>query len=152
MTIFAFPFLLVAALGLFNVLARRRPVIRICREALVINSIGSSSLDNVPLIPGAIRVIWLLVSGQGFKQQLLLVPWQSFRQVQISGPPMVRTLTIAGLIYRAPQGQPAASTPVANQIQFAESAFEAPLDQIAATIDGYFRSAEARQSLPSWNV
>jgi hypothetical protein len=151
LSIFAVPFLLVTALAVFNVVARLRPMIRICREALVINSIGSSSLDNVPLIPGAIRIAWLLVSLQGFKQQLLLAPWQSLRNVQISGPPMARTLTIVGLIYRAPQGQPAASTPIANQITFAESSFEAPLDQVAASIHAYWRHADARKSLPNWN-
>jgi hypothetical protein len=151
LTIFAVPFSLLAALALFNILARRRPIIRVCRETLEINLIGSSSLDGVPLIPGAIRIAWLLVSMQGFKQQTLLAPWQSLRYVQISGPPMARTLTITGLLYRVGPGPAAQATPVANQISFSEAAFDVPLDRIAATVDAYWRNVESRRALPSWS-
>src|SRR5437764_9489713 len=51
MSIIAIPLFLTSALLWFNILARRKPLLRICSEGVEVNVIGSSSLDGVPLIP-----------------------------------------------------------------------------------------------------
>ena len=150
LTVMSVPFLLMFALAAFNVLARRRPILRVCREGLEINMIGSSSLDGVPLVPGLVRVAWLIISFQGFQRQTAWAPWPSFRRVAISGPPMARTLTISGEIIRPPQLDDDRQEPFANRIAFHEVEFDAPLDQVAATIEDYSQYTELKQQLPSW--
>lgn len=150
LTIMSVPFLLSFALAVFNVVTRRRPIIRVCREGLVINMIGSSSLDGIPLIPTMIRAAWLIVSLQGFKQQILVAPWESLQNAAVSGPPMARTLTIVGPMFRAMNPRDTAAQ--ANQITFRDVAFVLPLHQIAGTIQAYWRDPESRQNLPGWNA
>lgn len=151
LTILSIPFLLVFALALFNVVARRRPILRVCREGLELNMIGSSSLDGIPLIPGLIRVAWLIISFKGFKQQIVRAPWKSLRHVEVSGPPMAHTLTIVASILQPPIAQRNSWPPIANQIAFREVAFDAPLDQIADTINAYSQNIESHNHLPSWS-
>lgn len=146
------PMLLVFLLAVFNIVARRQPLIRLCREGLAINVIGSSTLDGVFLIPGIVRVAWLIISLQGFGQQMLLAPWQSLQQARVSGPPMARTLTIIASLYRPADPQASELIPVAKQIAFREVAFRTPLEQIAQEINRYSKVAESRNSLPSWDA
>lgn len=151
LTVTSVPLLCVFALAVFNTVARRRPVLRVCREGLAVNMIGSSSLDAIPLIPWVIRVTWLIVSLQGFKQQTLLAPWQTVHMADVAGPPMARTLTIIASWNRASDGQFPLPVPVANEIAFPEVAFRSPLEQIAHAINGYCQDLESRNDLPSWN-
>jgi hypothetical protein len=152
LTIMSIPMLLVFALAVFNIVARRRPLICLHREGLAINIIGSSSLDGIPLIPGMIRVAWLILSLQGFKQQMLFMPWQSFVGIQISGLPMARRLTIAGSMFRSTDGQIVHSAAVANQVTFPEVAFDSPLDLIAASIKACHKYLESSNQLSSGNA
>jgi hypothetical protein len=151
LTIMSVPLLLLVALAVFNIAARRRPLLRVCREGLAINMIGSSSVGGIPLVPGVIRVAWLILSFQGFKQQVLFVPWQSLGDIGISGPPLAQTLTIVGSMFRADDGQIRQTTLVANQISFRDAAFKSPLEQILGSINAYWQNAESRNALPSWN-
>ncbi len=150
LTVMSIPFLLVFALAVFNLVARRRPVVRLCRQGLAINMIGSSTLDGTPLIPGAIRVAWLVVSLQGFRQQMVMAPWESLRGARVSGPAMAQTLTIAGSMYRASHEPTERPTAIGNLIEFPEVAFTAPVEQIAHAINGYCQDATSRGNLPSW--
>ncbi len=70
MSIIAVPMGLIALLGWFNVVSRRRPLLRICREGIEVNVIGASSLDGIPLVPTWIRAAWLIVSMQGFRTRI----------------------------------------------------------------------------------
>ncbi len=148
LTITSVPLALVFALAVFNIVARRRPLLRVCREGLAINMIGSSSLDGIPLVPTLVRVAWLIVSFQGFREQVLFAPWISLHSVKISGLPMVRKLTIAGEMYRSPRIELA--EPFANQVVFDESAFAVPLEQVVATINEFGQQAGLRDGLRSW--
>ena len=152
LTIMGVPFLLIAALAIFNIIARRRPILRICREGLAVNMIGSSSLDGTPLLPSLVRVAWLIVSLQGFRQQILLAPWESLRGAGVSGLPMARSLTIAGAMFHAADIHFAQPDQAADQIVFPEVAVNEPLDRIATTVNAYFRNAEFRDRLPSWDA
>jgi hypothetical protein len=149
--IMSVPFLLVCSLAVFNIKARRRPVLELCREGLQINMIGSSSLDGVPLVPGMIRVVWLILSLQGFKQQIVVAPWDCFQQLQISGLPMARTLTVASALFPFTPESDSPPKPFAFDITFPEVAFDVPLEQIAASIQAYHQSPQLRHFLPSWS-
>jgi len=151
LSIISVPLVLVFVLAVFHVLARRRPVLRLCREGLEINLLGASSLDDVPLVPVFVRLTWLIVSLQGFRQQLVRARWEDLRGLRITGPPMARTLTIAAAVDRSaspPDGQPG---PKANRVSFGEAAFARPLDQVASAIQAYHRNAKLRGRLPSWS-
>jgi hypothetical protein len=146
--IIAVPMCLVAALGWFNVLARRKPLLRICGEGIEINIIGSCSLDGVPLVPTWIRVAWLVLSMQGFKTRTGWIPWEEFRGVQVKGMPMMRTLiidaTIAGPTSRGDQ----ISAQIGNQIAFRDADFCDPLERIASAIEAFHDQPDARRTLP----
>ena len=85
------PFLLVFALAAYEIFARRRPLLRLCREGIEIVQIGESSLDGFPLIPGLIRVAWLILSTQGFRHPAIRIPWRSVQMCGVrppNGPPI----------------------------------------------------------------
>ncbi|MFO1002829.1 MAG: hypothetical protein U0936_21065 [Planctomycetaceae bacterium] len=151
LTVMSIPLLLVFALAVFNIVARRRPLISLYREGLAINMIGSSSLDGIPLIPGMLRVAWLILSLEGFRQQMLFAPWQSLKLTHVYGLPMMRQLTIAGSIFRSTDGDVANSAALAQQVTIPEVAFDESLDQIAATINAYCQNSELRNQLSSLN-
>ena len=70
----AVPICFFAILFWFHVLARRRPLLRICQERLEVNIVGRGSLDLVPGIPTSIKLVWLVLSMQGFRKQIGWVP------------------------------------------------------------------------------
>jgi hypothetical protein len=148
-SIMAVPICLIALLGWFNVYARRRPLLRICKEGLELNVIGASSLDGVPLIPVLIRAAWLIVSLQGFRKQIAWVPWDLFRGVQVAGLPMVRSLVIdATIVYPTIRGVEITAKAGEN-VAFRDAQFRAPLDAIAAAIRAFYHDPAARMGLPS---
>jgi len=151
LSIISVPLLLVFILAVFHVLARRRPMLRICREGIEINILGASSLDDVPLVPVFLRLAWLIVSLQGFKRQLLRAPWEQFREARISGPPMARTLTIVASVDQSASRSKGEPAPTANDVSFGEAAFDRPLDQVVSAIQAYRRNVELRNRLPSWS-
>jgi hypothetical protein len=149
LSIIAVPMGLVALLAWFNVYARRKPLLRICKEGLEINVIGASSLDAVPLIPGLIRVAWLVLSLQGFKKKIGWIPWQFLRSVQVRGLPMARSLVIdATIAYPGFHGDELTAH-IGHSIAFPEAEFRAPLESIASTILTFRDNPDARNALPS---
>ena len=149
MSIMAVPMFLIALLGWFNVYSRLKPLLRICEEGLEINVIGASSLDGVPLIPNLVRVAWLIVSLQGFKKQIGWIPWEMFRDVQVSGLPMMRSLVINGTVAYPTFRGDALTAQIGNSIAFRDAEFQDPLDVIASTIQVFYDDPNARDALPS---
>lgn len=147
LSIIAIPLLLIAALAVFNILARRRPIIRILPTGIEVNQIGCSSLDAVPLLPGLLRVAWLIVSRQGFRQQLLFAPWESFSHAMVVGPVMSRTLIILGKFCPTTASGPVDSGKVHGQIAIHEVAFTSDVTQIAAAINEYSRRTGSPMAL-----
>jgi hypothetical protein len=149
MSIMAVPMSLVALLGWFNVYARRKPLLRICEEGLEINVIGASSLDGTPLIPNLVRVAWLIVSLQGFRKQIGWIPWQMFRNIEVVGLPMMRSLVIdATIAYPTFRGD-AMTAQIGDSIAFRDAEFQDPLEVIASTIQEFYIAPDARSALPS---
>ena len=146
--------LIAAAIGLFasfcwfNVLIRRRPLLRICNEAIEVNVIGRGSLDNLP-IPILIKLAWLMLSMRAFKKQIGWVPWESFQGVVVGGLPTMRTLTIHGTVaYPKFHGDEIEAT-VSDHIMFCASEFREPLETIEDTIKEFFKHPASRDTLPS---
>ena len=148
LTIMSVPLTLAFVLFVFNAMTHRRPILRICREGLVIRLIGTSALDHVPLVPAIIRLLWAIVSFQGFRQRIVFVPWDSLRRLEITGLPMVRKLLIAKETGRSAEIY---ETKIhLFEMTLPEAAFAVSLDVIAGTIAAYFRDEDLRQDLPSW--
>lgn len=147
---------LVAALPLFRIMALRKPLLRLCREGIVVNRIAASSLDDLPQIPGLgkglklLHAAWLIVSLQGFRQHLVYAPWHTFQAAQVSGFKMARELTIVALFHRMADGcwQP---NPIGDQLTFQDAEFASTLDKIAESALYYAANMAAREQLPSWH-
>jgi len=149
MSIMAVAMCLFALLGWFNVYARKKPLLRICEEGLEINVIGASSLDGVLLIPNLIRIAWLIVSLQGFREQIGWIPWEMFRSIEVSGLPMMRTLVVnATIAYPSFRGD-AMTAKISNSVAFRDAEFQDPLETIALTIQAFYDDPKARNALPS---
>ncbi len=149
LSIMAVPMFLIALLSWFNVVARRKPLLRICEEGVEINVIGASSLDGTPLIPNLVRVAWLILSLQGFKKQIGWIPWEMFRSIEVVGLPMMRSLVIdATIAYPTFQGD-GMTARIGDRIEFRDAEFQDPLEIIASTIHEFYHDRDARRLLPS---
>jgi hypothetical protein len=144
------PLLLIFALAVFNVRARRRPPLRLYREGLEIVLIGNSSLAGIPLIPGLIRVAWHIISTEGFRQKVACIPWECFQQASVSGPPMARQLVIVSSPLLLDEKDIPAGSFLVEQVVLQEVAFKTPLDQIAHAIN-LTASSGPLTHLPSWH-
>lgn len=151
LTVLGVPFLLVFALAVYNLSARRRPLLRLCREGIEFVQISSSSLDGIPLIPVWIRLMWLVLSRQGFRKQVVRVPWRAFQDAWVSGPPMARQLTINVSLSLATAEEVPLDTFVIDQIVVPEDMFSTPLDQIDAAIRLHANRPMDREHLASWS-
>ncbi len=148
LTIMSVPLTLAFALFVFNAISHRRPILRVCREGLVIRLIGTSALDHVPLVPAILRLLWAIASFQGFRQRIVFVPWDSLRSLEITGLPMNRKLLIGQETGRSQEFH---ETKIhLFEMTLSEAAFAVSLDVIAGTIAAYFRDEQSRQDLPSW--
>ncbi|HIM28535.1 MAG TPA: hypothetical protein EYG57_03135 [Planctomycetes bacterium] len=146
--------LIAVAVGLFgyfcrfNVLIRRKPLLRICNEGIEVNVIGRGSLDELP-IPMWIKIVWLMLSMQGFKKQIGWVPWESFQGALVEGLRAMRTLTIHGTVaFPTFQGDQIEAK-VTNRVKFCSSEFREPLETIALAIHEAFKHPASRRTLPS---
>jgi hypothetical protein len=152
LTIASIPFLCLFALATSNILLRRQPPIRLFHEGLVVNRIGSSTLDQFRFVPVLIRIAWLIVSLQGFKCQTLVIPWETFLDACVSGLPMDHTLTLSGNAYGWTNESNSQAVVITDAVAFAEVEFKTRLDEIAEAINNYHQDLDARSRLPSWRA
>jgi hypothetical protein len=149
MSIIAIPMSLIALLGWFNVIARFKPLLRLCQEGIELNVVGATKLDGIPLIPGLVRVAWAVLSLQGFKSQLGWIPWEDFQDVEVTGLPMMRLMTIqAKIAYRSKRGN-GKSAKEGTSITFRQVEFKEPLENISARIRACHEDPRVRNQLPS---
>ena len=148
LSIMALPMILLALFGWFNVLARQKPLLRLGEEGMHVNVIGASSLDGVPLIPPMIRIMWLVISMQGFKQQFGFIPWEMYRGVQVAGLPMQRTLFIDAVIRFQASSTVDNSPKMRYGIAFMDADFQVPLETVASTIQAFYDEFEAKRAFP----
>ena len=148
LTLLSIPLTLVATLHWFQIAARRRPVVRLCQEAIEVNVIGSSALDGAPFVPPLVRVAWLILSLQGFRSQIGWIPWSLFRGVHVAGIPMARRIIIEGAVIYPSFVCNQSKATFGDGIEFDDAEFVAPLDQIAAAIESFHADPDARAVLP----
>jgi hypothetical protein len=145
------PLLLVALMAVHNLRVRRNPLLRVCREGLEIVEVGASRLDKTPMIPGMIRVAWLILSGEGFRQKVTRIPWERFERAWVSGPPMIRRLIIAASLPAFDDDGFPMHSGSFEPIVLSDATFKTPLDQIADAINSRANSPIALSQLPSWD-
>jgi hypothetical protein len=91
------------------------------------------------------------VSREGFKEQHYLGAWHSFDRAVVSGPPMMRCLSLLGSFWPLRGGQPSGAETEFDHVDYGEEAFALPVKQIAEIIDEYQRNELLRRELPGWN-
>jgi hypothetical protein len=132
------------SLAVFGILSNRRPMLGIYREGLTFHIARRSALDEIPLVPGLIRVAWSFVSLSGFRTQWYIMPWEFFDSVMVTGLPMVRRMSVSGHAF------PCGGGSLVGEMTFAQVAFTTPLDQIAGTIQAFASEPGVHEYLPSW--
>jgi hypothetical protein len=132
----------IAAVMGYGLRARRRPIIRLCREGIELRLVGRTSVESVPLIGGLVKWAWAAVSLQGFRTQCLRVGWEFVQDTQIVGLPMMRTLRVLWL------------TPPAGVVgvEFAEAELQPRLEQVDGAVGKLRRHPELRAALRSWSA
>lgn len=132
----------IAAVAGYGLLARRLPIIRLCREGLEMRLIGRTSMDGVPLLGSLLKWAWAAISLQGFKTQCVRVEWMFVQGAEIVGLPMMRTLRI--LWITLPAG--------VTGVEFSEAELQPRLEQVDEAVAQLRRHPELRAALPSWST
>jgi hypothetical protein len=136
--------LLVGALGLVNALGRRRPVLRCFREGVECNLVGATTLDAVPLVPGYFRVAWAILSGQGFRSNIVRIPWPAFRSADVGGSSLMQVLHLQAAATNTRTGQ------TVQSLTFKQLAFKDDLDTVEASLTRLSKDPQAQAELPPW--
>jgi hypothetical protein len=143
------PIAFVTLLCWSNLRARRRPLLRICREGLEVNIVGRGNLERVHTLPTSFKLAWLVMSMQGFRSQIGWVPWESYRASVVSGMPTWRTLTIHGTVaYPTFQGDEIKAA-VGDHVTLHGSECRDSLKEIANTIETISADSSLWAGLPS---
>ncbi len=134
LTCLAVPFTATAVLMWSQLLAFRRPLIRIYDDGIEVNFVGPTQLDNTPLIHPLMRIAWSVLSGQGFKQRIGWIPWEHFAGAQIVGPPMMRCIILHGNIFFTTVDGDRATEPMATSVTMRDADFCVPLEVVAEAL------------------
>jgi hypothetical protein len=140
---------LFAALAWFNVVSRRVPLLKLRREAIQITVVGRSSLDAVPLLPSLLRAAWLLVSLQGFRNEVGWISWDLLRGVRVERAGWSRFLIIEGLILYPDVRANQRKARYEQSIEIADAESAVPLEQLASAITSFQLEPNLRATLPS---
>jgi hypothetical protein len=139
------------ALWLYQVLNRREPWIRICREGIEARLVGRTSLDEWHhLTTEWIRFYWATVTLQGFRTRQMRIGWPDFEGTQLSARPSVRVLILRGPFLEAGQEWLAGVQPAATYVRFNQEDFSISMDAIADAIARFQQDETERGALPSW--
>jgi hypothetical protein len=133
-----------AALAGATILGHRRPVIRCFREGLECNLVGASALDDVPLLPGLLRVTFSIVSLQGFRSHQVRIPWVNFTGAFVQGLPMAYVLTVTGEAINVQSGQ------IVHKIDIQQVTLNASPQHVAEILNTYSGDPKLCKQLPVW--
>jgi hypothetical protein len=146
LTLISFPLLLLFALAVFNVWARRHPVLTLSPEGIEIVRIGWIAPQWARVIPVRMRLAWSIISMRGFRRTVFHVPWWHSPHAHVSGPPMQCLLTIDAWI-PAPSADAESPEFFPYQIVLPQVDFVTPLGPIAAAINAYADARAASEDL-----
>jgi hypothetical protein len=141
----------VFVLAVFNLRARRAPLVRIYREGVEVCLIGRTSIDGMPLVPAAVRLLWGFISTQSFRNRPLRVLWPDLINARVTRLPAMRALSINGIFREIPDGLLIMTASVANRVVFQQVAFKRSLQDVANAISFYTSKESIRGNLPSWS-
>jgi hypothetical protein len=127
-------FLYLAAIVGYQWRARRWPVVRPCREGVLVRLVGISATDR----PADWRALF---GGGAFRVQTYRIPWDGFLETRV----IVRALSPTLLVVGVPEGsaQPAA-------FHFVDAEFSAPPALAAAELARLSIAPGDRGDLPGW--
>lgn len=134
----------VAILAAVSIAGRARPLIRCFREGIELNIVGATSLDEVPLVPGTVRLAWAILSLQGFRSTSMRIAWPDFRKAEVSGIRMAYVLRVQGTAVDVRSGAAWSS------IGFQQVALADDPHSVAEALNHLGASPEERERLPSW--
>jgi hypothetical protein len=144
-------FLMAFSLATFNLLARRKPTVRICREGLEIRIIGRTSLDEKLFIPGLIKFFWSFFSGQGFRIEQFRIAWGQLIQVIIQGLPMMKSIAFTGTVERGGWGELAPVFKNGHEtIALADWQFKDTLQSLELAVRTFASDHSKQLTLESW--
>ncbi len=142
-TITAGVFLPAFARALFDLRARKRPLVSLWREGIQVRLIGRTSLDGVPGVPNLIRFAWGVLSTQSFRSRTRLALWEEIQGAWVEGLPAMRILIIEGEFWSTNDVCDVEPRILFHQVDFRDS-----LPEIADAIQSC--SADPNQ-LSSWS-
>jgi hypothetical protein len=134
------------AKAVFNILARRKPLVQLYREGITVRLVGRSTLDGVPGVPGLLRFAWGVLSGQSFRSHALYSYWKELRGARVEGLPAMRILILDGTFRGLDDDEI-----VGDQLVFPQVEFRKPLQDLARVIHSHTTNPEKRTALPSWS-
>ena len=141
LTLVGVPFTLLFAHSVYSLWARRRPLLRICREGVEALVIGESSLDRIPLVPGLVRIAWSILSGQGFRSRIVRIPWTRLGETVVQWTPRGRVLAIVGTTDAGTH----------ETLYFGDYSLKHPLDEIAEAISSHRAGSKDPTAIRSWD-
>ncbi len=131
-----------AALGLSNIVHRTGPLIRCFRDGIECKLVGRSSLARAPLVPGLVRIAWLILSLQGFRAERFWIPWAEYSGARVSGVSGAYVLTLHGSARSLTSGEQT------DCIAFRQVEFKDHPQQIADVLNDFAAEPSRRAELP----
>lgn len=94
LTLMSIPLLWIAWMGWWQVWKRREPLIALYREGIEIRFSRKTQCVPSIWIPSLLQVLWLAVSGRGFRQDNIWLDWQEVGEIAITGQGRNRMLVV----------------------------------------------------------
>lgn len=119
--------LAVGIVMIFAFIAKSKPLLILDNSSISLNLVGLSEIDNIPMVPGLLRVFYLTISGRGCQSELFACPFDKLRKVEI-----IRNNFTSYLIL---QGDFRSSKRSLNLFELNEALFEDHLQKIKTKIE-----------------
>lgn len=94
LTLMSIPLLWIAWMGWWQVWMRREPLIALYREGIAFRFTGKTQCVPSIWIPSLLQVLWLAVSGRGFRHDTVWLDWQELGEIVITGQGRNRKLVV----------------------------------------------------------
>jgi hypothetical protein len=133
-----------AAMNLYQIIARRIPIISCYRDAVVCNIVGGSTIPGFRYLPRIVRMVLAIVTGHGFRRIEYWISWERLSGVRVRGMPMNYEIILLGPFQTVKTNETQGSLSL-RQVEFRDSP-----QQIANTLNSLLENPTARNQLASW--
>jgi len=138
-----------AAMNWYFAWHRQTPLLRICNEGVEVNLVGKSIVDQIPLLPTTICILWKILSLRGFKTETAWIPWEMLDQVSVNGPMMCKQLVVDGTVIFPRINENEITARTRNKLTFEEHEFVDKLELIMKNVNWFKTSPSSRKLLAS---